>query len=69
MAQHVRALTALPEGSDFKSYQPHGGSQLPIMRNDILFWCVKTETVYLFIIINKSLGQSKQGLIEQGRSE
>ena len=28
------------EGSEFKSQQPHGGSQLPVMRSDALFWCV-----------------------------
>jgi hypothetical protein len=31
------------------------------MRSDALFWCcLKTATVYLFIIINKSLGQNEQ---------
>jgi hypothetical protein len=27
------------EGPEFKSQQPHGGSQPPIMRSDALFWC------------------------------
>jgi hypothetical protein len=25
---------------EFKSQQPHGGSQPPVMRSDALFWCV-----------------------------
>jgi hypothetical protein len=41
MAQRVRALTdRSSEGPEFKSQQPHGGSQPPIMRSDTLFWCV-----------------------------
>ena len=28
------------ESSEFKSQQPHGGSQPPIMRSDTHFWCV-----------------------------
>jgi hypothetical protein len=28
------------EGPMFKSQQPHGGSQPPIVRSDALFWCV-----------------------------
>jgi hypothetical protein len=28
------------EGPEFKSQQPHGGSQPPVMRSDALFWCV-----------------------------
>jgi hypothetical protein len=28
------------EGPEFKSQQPHGGSQPPIMRSDALFWYV-----------------------------
>jgi hypothetical protein len=26
------------KGPEFKSKQPHGGSQLPVMRSDALFW-------------------------------
>jgi hypothetical protein len=37
MAQWLRALTTFPE---FKSQQPHGGSQPSVMRSDALFWCV-----------------------------
>jgi hypothetical protein len=28
------------EGPEFKSQQPHGGSQPPIMRSEALFWYV-----------------------------
>jgi hypothetical protein len=27
-------------GPEFKSQQPHGGSQSPVMRSDTLFWCI-----------------------------
>jgi hypothetical protein len=40
---------------EFKSQQPHGGSQPSLIRSDTLFWCcLKTATVYLDIIINKA---------------
>jgi hypothetical protein len=28
------------KGPEFKSQQPHGGSQPPVMRSDTLFWCI-----------------------------
>jgi hypothetical protein len=28
------------EGPEFKSQQPHGGSQLSVMGSDAIFWCV-----------------------------
>jgi hypothetical protein len=28
------------KGPEFKSQQPHGGSQPSVMRFDALFWCV-----------------------------
>jgi hypothetical protein len=37
MAQWVRAPDCSSEGSKFKSQQPHGGSQPPVMRSDALF--------------------------------
>jgi hypothetical protein len=40
MAQWVRAPDCSSEGPKFKSQQPHGGSQPPVMRSDALFWCV-----------------------------
>jgi hypothetical protein len=51
MAQWVRVPGCSSEGPKFKSQQPHGGSQPPVMRSDDLFWCcLKTGTVYLHII-------------------
>jgi hypothetical protein len=48
------------KGSEIKSQQPHGGSKPPVMRSVTLFWCcLKTATVYLCIIINKSLKKKK----------
>jgi hypothetical protein len=38
MAQRLRALSS--EGPEFKSQQPHGGSQPSVMRSDALFWCI-----------------------------
>jgi hypothetical protein len=40
MAQRVRATDCSSEGPEFKSQQPHGGSQPPIMRSGSLFWTV-----------------------------
>ena len=55
MAQWVKAPDCSSEGLEFKSQQPHGGSQPPAMRSDAFFWCLKTATVYLCITINKHL--------------
>jgi hypothetical protein len=40
MAQQVRAPDCSSKGPEFKSQQPHGGSQPSLMRSDSLFWCV-----------------------------
>jgi hypothetical protein len=40
MAQWVRAPDCSSKGPKFKSQQPHGGSQPPVMRSDALFWSV-----------------------------
>jgi hypothetical protein len=40
MAQWVRAPDCSSEGLKFKSQQPHGGSQPPVMRSGALFWCI-----------------------------
>jgi hypothetical protein len=40
MAQWVRAPDCSSEGPEFKSQQPHGGSQPSVMRSDALFWSV-----------------------------
>ena len=36
----VKSTDCSSEGPEFKSQQPHGGSQLPVMRSDALFWSV-----------------------------
>jgi hypothetical protein len=40
MAQWVRAPDCSSEGQEFKSQQPHGGSQPSVRRSDSLFWSV-----------------------------
>jgi hypothetical protein len=40
MAQWVRASDCSSGGQEFKSQQPHGGSQPSVTRSDSLFWCV-----------------------------
>jgi hypothetical protein len=49
MAQWVRAPDCSSKGPEFKSQQPHGGSQPSITRSDSLV-CLKTATVYLHIM-------------------
>ena len=54
------------KGPKFKSQQPHGSSQPSVIRSDALFKVrLKTATVYLDIIINKSLGQRERDRLEQ----
>jgi hypothetical protein len=36
----VKTTGCFPEGPEFKSQQPYGGSQPSVMRLDALFWCV-----------------------------
>jgi hypothetical protein len=40
MAQWVRAPDCSSEDPEFKSQQPHGGSQPSVTRSDALFWNV-----------------------------
>jgi hypothetical protein len=40
MAQWVRTPDCSSEGLEFKSQQPHGGSQPSVTRSDALFWSV-----------------------------
>jgi hypothetical protein len=40
MAQWVRASNCSSEGVEFKSQQPHGGSQPSVRRSNTLFWSV-----------------------------
>jgi hypothetical protein len=36
----VKSTVCSSKGPEFKSQQPHGGSQSPVMRSDALFWGV-----------------------------
>ena len=36
----VKSTDCSSKGPEFKSQQPHGGSQSSVMRSDALFWCV-----------------------------
>jgi hypothetical protein len=40
MAQVVKNTDCSSRGPEFKSQQPHGGSQPSVMGSDALFWCV-----------------------------
>ena len=40
IAQQVRATDCSSEGPEFKSQQPHGGSQPSVMSSDALLWGV-----------------------------
>jgi hypothetical protein len=55
----VKSTDYSSKGPEFKSQQPHGGSQPSERRSGALFWreCLKPATVYLHIInkINKTL--------------
>ena len=66
MAQQVRALTSLLKVLSSNPSNHMVAHNHPVMRSDALFWCcLKTATVYLDLIMNKSLGQSKQALSNQ----
>jgi hypothetical protein len=55
------------EGPEFKSQQAHGGSQPSVMRSVPLLVHLKSATLYLFIVINKSLaGASRVDQSEWG---
>jgi len=36
----VKSTDCSSRGPEFKSQQPHGGSQPSVVRSDALFWCV-----------------------------
>ena len=55
----VKSTDCSSRGPEFKSQQPHSGSQPSVIRSDALLGCLKTATVYLDII-NKSLKQQQQ---------
>jgi hypothetical protein len=55
------------KGPELESQKPNGGSQPSIMRHDSspLLVFLKIVTLYLFTVINKSLGQSRIDCSEQ----
>jgi hypothetical protein len=68
MAQWVRAPDCSSEGPEFKSQQPHGGSQPSVTRSDPpLLECLKTATVYLHII-NKYIFKKKKEATKSQRN-
>jgi ribosome modulation factor len=36
----VKSADCSPDGPEFKSQQPHGGSQPSVMKSDALFWSI-----------------------------
>ena len=40
----VKRTDCSSRGPEFKSQQPHGGSQPSVMRSDALFWCVSEDS-------------------------
>jgi hypothetical protein len=46
----VKSTDCSSEGPEFKSQQPHGGSQPSVMITESLLGCLKTAMVYLHII-------------------
>jgi hypothetical protein len=48
MAQWVRAPDCSSEGLEFKSQQPHGGSQPSVTRSDALFWSEDSYSVLTY---------------------
>jgi hypothetical protein len=55
IAQPVRATDCSSEGPEFKSQQPHGGSQPSVMSSDALLWGVWRQLQCIYI---KSINQS-----------
>jgi hypothetical protein len=45
----VKSTDCSSEGPEFKSQQPHGGSQPSVMRPDALFWCVRKQLQCTYI--------------------
>jgi hypothetical protein len=50
MAQWIRALTALQEVLSSNPSNHMVAHSHPVVTYDILFWCLKTATMYLHII-------------------
>jgi hypothetical protein len=55
----VKSTDCSSRGSEF-NLQPHGGSQLSIMRSGALFWLASIYVGRTLYIINKSLKQTNK---------
>jgi hypothetical protein len=59
----VKSTGCSSEGPEFKSHQPHGGSQPSVMRSDALFWCVSEDSYSVLTYNNKLIfGPEQAGL-------
>jgi hypothetical protein len=55
----VKSTDCSSEGPEFKSQQPHGGSQISVMRSDTSSGASGVSySVLMYLIINKSLDLS-----------
>jgi hypothetical protein len=48
----VMSTDCSSRGPEFKSKQPHGGSQPPVMGSDALFWCVSEDSDSVITYLN-----------------
>jgi hypothetical protein len=60
----VKNTDCSSRGPEFKSQQPHGGSQPSVMGSDTLFWCVSEDSysvlTYIKLINLKTKNVKKQ---------
>jgi hypothetical protein len=63
MAQWVRAPDYSSEGPQFKSQQPHGGSQPSVTRSDSLFWIVWRQLQCTYIKLKKKKKKKKKSRV------
>jgi len=50
----VKSTDCSSRGPEFKSQQPHGGSQPSLMGSDALFWCVwRQQSILIYIKLKK----------------
>ena len=51
----VKSTDCSSRGPEFKSQQPHGGSQPSVIGSDALFWCVKCTHIHEINKKNKDI--------------
>jgi hypothetical protein len=64
----VKSTDCSSEGPEFKSQQPHGGSQPSIMRSDALFW-VSEDSYNVLRYNNKEILKKKKRKKERKEKE